>query len=301
MAQPDNLSLKGICDWARTVSSQAGQNPVGQDINADMVDGKHYSQLKSEWEAYAATAGGGGGVVAMGSALFVGNGSYRTITFTPTLPSTTYAVYIIPDAATSSRVGEFWVASKTTSSFRIYNAGTGQTSFQWAVAVLGQMPDLAGPASGDISGSYPGPITVAKLQGRNVVATAPSTGQVLAWNGSSWAPAAAASGSGLTKVILFSGSTETDSSVDITLSQSYMTFTFLSIIVATKLSLASTNTLNYMVVPEFIGSISALYFDRYENTSGAGHSLKCTRVDDTTMRFISTGGLTYGIKEIHGY
>ena len=51
----------------------------------------------------------------------------------------------------------------------------------------------SGVAGGDLSGTYPAP-TVAKLQNTAVSAAAPTNGQVLAFDGSTWKPTAAPSG-----------------------------------------------------------------------------------------------------------
>jgi hypothetical protein len=185
MAGPTNVSLKGIIDWSQQANGGDG-HPLENDINADRVDGKHYADLKNEWEVFAQSAGGGG-CVAFGDSTFVGNSSYRTITFTPDLGAINYVVSVMPTANTSSYVGEIWWTKVSGASFRVYNAGSGTTAFRWAVMLRGQMPDLAGNAGGDLTGTYPNPTIAQK---------GASTGQVLTWNGSSWAPGTVAAGGG---------------------------------------------------------------------------------------------------------
>ncbi|MEM6343731.1 MAG: tail fiber domain-containing protein [Bacteroidota bacterium] len=80
-------------------------------------------------------------------------------------------------------------------------------------------------AAGDVSGTFP-TLTVDGLQGNPVANTAPSSGQVLKWNGSQWAPAADidnnttySAGTGLSLTgTTFANTGDTDASDDITTS-----------------------------------------------------------------------------------
>lgn len=178
MADPTNLSLKGIVDWAQDASGGQGADPPVNDINADKVDGYHYSEIMAN-----ATAAGGGGCVARGTSTFVGNGGGRAINFTPNLAATPYNVVITPSAGTSSREGEYWVVKTDGANFTVYNAGSGTSAFDWAVMVKGTLPQ----------NSVLNDLLDVTING------APTSGQILQHNGSQWVNSAAPS-SGVTSL-----------------------------------------------------------------------------------------------------
>lgn len=158
---------------------------------------------------------------------------------------------------------------------------------------------LATVLAGDVTGAF-GVNTVGKIQGLAVSATAPSSGQVLQWNGSQWAPATVSSGGGAISSVFGRSGTVTAASGDYSYSQISGTLPDAALpadaVTATTLNNSSlTASLTSLATTSAItsgGSLTAsgnVYANSGSNTAGCLHLSDTNAVHDMGLCAPSSG------------
>ncbi|WP_374075073.1 beta strand repeat-containing protein [Bdellovibrio bacteriovorus] len=154
--------IKSGTEASRGTADTAGRLYVATDSQ------KIYRDNGSSWDLLSSGTAGGVTNIATGPGL---SGGPITSTGTITLSNTTVTA---GNYGSATQIPTFTVDAQ------------GRLTAASQVSIGGVTP--GGAATGDLSGTYPGP-SVVKIQGNSISATTPTTGQVLRYDGTNWSPA----------------------------------------------------------------------------------------------------------------